>query len=56
MYNLKADPFEQKDLATSKPAELKKTMQGLIDSLVANNALYPTGKNSKAPVKPELPK
>ena len=56
MYNLKADPFEQKDLATSKPAELKKMMQGLIDSLVANNALYPTAKNSKSPVMPELPK
>ena len=56
LYNLKLDPFEQKDLATSKPAELKKMMQGLIDSLVANNALYPTAKNRKSPVMPELPK
>lgn len=55
LFNLKADPFEQNDLAKTHPAELKKLMQGLIAGLEAQNAVYPIDKESKAPVKPKLP-
>jgi arylsulfatase A-like enzyme len=55
LYNLKADPFEQNDLAKSHPAELKKMMQGLIAGLEAQNAVYPVEKSTQTPVKPELP-
>lgn len=55
LFNLKADPFEQNDLAGSRPAELKRMMQGLTSGLEAQGAVYPVGKASKAPVKPELP-
>ncbi len=55
LFNLKADPFEQTDLATTKPAELKKLMQGLITGLEAQHAVYPVEKGSSTPVKPILP-
>jgi arylsulfatase A-like enzyme len=55
LYHLKADPFEQNDLAKTHPVELKKMMQGLIAGLEAQNAVYPVDKESKAPLKPKLP-
>ena len=55
LYNLKADPFEQNDLAKAQPAELKRMMQGLIAGLDAQGAVYPVDQQSKAPVKPLLP-
>jgi len=56
LYNLAKDPFEQHNLAESKPAKLKQMMQGLIDSMQAHHAQYPLeAKGSTKPVKPKLP-
>ncbi|MDQ3624630.1 MAG: sulfatase [Verrucomicrobiota bacterium] len=55
LYNLKADPFEQKNLATTNSAELKRLMQGLIAGLEAQVAVYPVDKDGTTPVKPKLP-
>ncbi len=55
LFNLKADPFEQTDLATTNSGELKKMMQALIAGLEAQHAVYPVKKGSSTPVKPILP-
>jgi arylsulfatase A-like enzyme len=55
LFNLKADPFEQNDLAKTHPAELKKMMQGLSAGLEAQSAVYPVEKGTQTPVKPKLP-
>ncbi len=55
LYHLKDDPFEQKNLATTNPAELKRLMQGLIAGLEAQHAVYPVEKGTTTPVKPQLP-
>ncbi|MCX6858026.1 MAG: sulfatase [Verrucomicrobia bacterium] len=55
LFHLKADPFEQTDLAASKPDELKRLMQGLITELDAHKAVYPKDLKSGAVVKPQLP-
>jgi arylsulfatase A-like enzyme len=56
LYNLAEDPFEQENLAASKPDQLRRMMQGLIASLEQHNALYPVDKNDgNTPLKPRLP-
>jgi arylsulfatase A-like enzyme len=55
LYNLKDDPFEQKNLATTNPTELKRLMQGLIAGLEAQHAVYPVEKGTNTPVKPQMP-
>lgn len=55
LFNLKDDPFEQNDLAASKPGELRRMMQGLIASMEKHNALYPVDKDGTTPLKPKLP-
>lgn len=55
LFNLKADPFEQKNLAATEPKELRRLMQGLIAGLEAQRAVYPVDKDTKQPVKPKLP-
>lgn len=55
LYNLKDDPFEQNNLASKNPAELKSLMQGLIAGLEAQHAVYPVEKGTTTPVKPQLP-
>lgn len=55
LFNLKADPFEQKNLAASEPAQLKRLMQGLAAGLEKQGAVYPVEKETKQPVKPKLP-
>ena len=56
LYNLAEDPFESKNLATSKPYQLRQMMQGLIASLEQHDALYPVDKKDGAtPLKPKLP-
>ena len=55
LFNLKDDPFEQKDLAASRPDDLRRMMQSLISGLEAQNAVYPVDKESRVPVKPLLP-
>ncbi|MEO1997822.1 MAG: sulfatase-like hydrolase/transferase, partial [Planctomycetaceae bacterium] len=54
LFNLAEDPFEQKNLAVSKPEVLRRMMRGMIAGLEAQNALYPVDKAGR-PVKPQLP-
>jgi arylsulfatase A-like enzyme len=54
LFHLKSDPFEQTNLATTKPAELRREMGKLIAALEAHGALYPVDKANQ-PVKPQLP-
>ncbi len=55
LFNLKNDPFEQKNLATTEPAALKRMMQGLIAGLEKQGAVYPVEQGSNTPLKPKLP-
>lgn len=55
LYNLQDDPFEQKNLAATHPAELKRLMTGMISKLEAQGAVYPVEKGTTTPVKPKLP-
>ncbi len=41
LFNLADDPFESTNLASSRPAELKRMMEGLIAQLKAHEALHP---------------
>jgi arylsulfatase A-like enzyme len=53
LFNLKSDPFEQQDLATTQPAELRRMMELLIGELDAARATYPV--RDGAPLRPVLP-
>jgi arylsulfatase A-like enzyme len=55
LFNLKTDPFEQKDLAATEPRELKRLMQGMVASLEQQNAVYPVQKDGRTRVKPKVP-
>jgi arylsulfatase A-like enzyme len=55
LFNLKADPFEQKNLAATEPATLKRLMQGLIAGLEKQGAVYPVNKETKVALKPKVP-
>lgn len=55
LFNLKADPFEQKNLAAGEPKELRRMMEGLIAELEREHALYPVDKDGATPLKPVLP-
>lgn len=56
LYNLAEDPFEQHNLAESRPTELRTMMQGLIASMEAHGALYPVDKSpARKPLKPRMP-
>ncbi len=55
LYHLAADPFEQTNLAASRPAELKRLMQGLAAALERHGAVYPVDPATRAPQKPRLP-
>lgn len=54
LFNLADDPFEQKNLAKSKPQELKRMMKGLIAQLEAHDAIYPADDKGKE-LRPQLP-
>ncbi|HWB00088.1 MAG TPA: sulfatase-like hydrolase/transferase [Pirellulales bacterium] len=54
LYNLADDPFEQHNLASAQPQELRRMMRELIAALDDCQAVYPVGDDGK-PVKPELP-
>jgi arylsulfatase A-like enzyme len=54
LYHLKADPFEQKNLASTHPDELKRMMQKLIASLEQHQAAYPVAKDGGTALKPRL--
>lgn len=55
LYDLGADPFEQKNLAASNPVELKRMMHELVTRMETQKAQYPVDKDTKAAVKPKLP-
>jgi arylsulfatase A-like enzyme len=55
LFNLRADPFEQKNLATTAPKELTRMMQGLVSALEKHQAVYPVDKGGAQPLKPKLP-
>ena len=55
LFNLAEDPFEQTNLAGSRPEELRRLMQGLIAGLERCDAVYPIAKDGSGPVKPRLP-
>jgi hypothetical protein len=54
LFNLKADPFEQTNLAMKNPDDLCRLMRGLIAALEEHHALYPVDKDGQA-LKPKLP-
>ncbi len=55
LFNLKKDPFEQNDLATTEPEKLRSMMQDLIEQTETYQAKYPITKEGKASLKPEAP-
>ena len=55
LFNLAEDPFEQQDLAVSRPEELRRMMQGLIAALERQDAVYPVEDDGVTPRKPKLP-
>lgn len=55
LFHLAEDPFESNDLATTRPAELRRMMQGLIASLEHHKALYPVDADRVTALKPKLP-
>jgi len=55
LFDLGADPFEQKNLAATNPVELKRMMQELIAGLEKQKAQYPHEKDSIELVKPKFP-
>lgn len=54
LYNLRDDPFEQRNLVESHPAELQRMMQSLVDRLAAHHAVYPVDDSGK-PLLPVMP-
>jgi arylsulfatase A-like enzyme len=55
LFNLRDDPFEQTNLAPTRPLELRRLMQGLIASLERHQALYPVNPADQTALKPKLP-
>ncbi len=55
LFNLSQDPFEQQNLAASRPKELRRMVQGLIAALEKHHAVYPVAKDGATPLKPKLP-
>ena len=47
LYNLKEDPYEQQDVASSNPRIIKKMIKYMKKRLEVENALYPVDKNGK---------
>jgi arylsulfatase A-like enzyme len=55
LFNLKTDPFEQKDLTASEPRELKRLIQGMVAALERQHAVYPVEKDGQMRAKPKVP-
>lgn len=55
LFNLRTDPFEQKNLAATHPQELKRMMTSLIAALEHHHAVYPVAKDGTTRLKPQLP-
>lgn len=54
LFDLQNDPFEQTNLASDRPEQLKEIMQSLKDALIAHQATYPLDPNGQ-PLHPQLP-
>ena len=54
LYDLKADPYEKKNQASSNPERLGTMMRSMVKQLDKENALYPQDKNG-AQLKPIIP-
>jgi arylsulfatase A-like enzyme len=55
LFQLAEDPFEQQDVASSQPQELRRMMQALIAALDKHDAVYPVDQDGVTPLKPKLP-
>ncbi len=55
LFHLAEDPFEQRDLAASRPEQLRRMMQRLIAALEEHDAVYPVAADGSTPLKPKLP-
>jgi arylsulfatase A-like enzyme len=55
LFNLKSDPYEQKDLAATEPAELKRLMTEMVRRLDAQGARYPVDKDGSTRLLPKVP-
>lgn len=55
LFHLAEDPFESTNLAPSRPAELRRMMQGLIQAMKHHDARYPVADDGNTPLYPELP-
>ncbi len=55
LFNLREDPFEQSDLASTRPDDLKRMMTGLVAALEAHTATYPVDQPGGKPLKPVVP-
>ena len=55
LFNLRRDPFEQTNLATTHPQTLGRMMHNLAAALVTHHAAYPVDPHSRQPLKPALP-
>lgn len=54
LFNLADDPFEQRNLAASRPEDLRRMMQTLVSTLDGQHAVYPVDKDGTV-LKPRLP-
>lgn len=54
LFNLAEDPFEQTDVAASRPDQLRRVMQDMIGALEQHDAVYPVNKEGQVQ-KPKLP-
>lgn len=55
LFNLASDPFEQKDLVKANPKQLKILMEGMLEGLEKQKAVFPIDPKTKLPVKPQPP-
>lgn len=55
LFDLASDPFEQSNLASKEPKELKRMMQELAELMEKQKAQYPLEKETKGAMKPRIP-
>jgi arylsulfatase A-like enzyme len=55
LFNLAEDPFEQKDLAATRPDDLRRLAEGMVASLQQHGAVYPVSEDGKTPLTPKRP-
>jgi arylsulfatase A-like enzyme len=55
LFDLAADPFEQRDLAATHPDDLRRMMRALTAALEAHHAVYPLADDKATRRKPKVP-